>query len=910
MPPFIPRKRAAATPPPSSKPTPVKKAKLADALDAESRNIPSLQKTKTFSLDTESSDSSLSDVDSDEFEDVSPTLINGSTSLRAADVEEDSESDDGVEWEDADIQEPEAQPERQPLAGGDIKITFDQENDIISYSSGAKKGPSKQQKEVRANAHKAHVQLLLFHNAVRNAWACDITVQQTLVQQLPSQIKKEVDKWRRASGLVEVEPVAKHSPRKNKKGKQKKKTNPREERDWGRPSTKLEAGKADMSNGDPLISLMKVLSAYWKKRFAITAPGLRKRGYGPKIQLQQHIRSFNESKKTGRHDIERHGEVIRDIREFRKVAEKCEGSRDVGAQLFTALVRGLGIESRLVASLQPVGFGFTKFEDMIPRKPTTTVQKLDSDTSEEDEEPPQRKPTAVRKPGSSKKATNRHSLHQGKGKQNTPINLESDEENIDMEEDDDVIDVTPVMPKQRPAKYDRDMPVPIYWTEAISPVTSKAYPVDPLVLSKPVATLEEDLCVFEPKGVLLERVRVVIAYVIGYSSDGTAKDVTVRYLRKHIWPGKTKPYRYPIEKLAIHDKRGRVKRYEDYAWFKHAISGYIRPDSQRTAVDDVEDSTDLVAQVTEKRGIDTSVDSLASLKASPQFVLERFLRREECIRPNAKVIRHFTVTKKGEVDSREPVYRRADVERCQTAESWHKEGMRPKSNVVPRKKVPVRAVTKARREEAEQHLRLTGEKLTQPLYAPDQTEKIVPPPIQNGVIPKNSFSNIDCFAPHMVPQGAVHIPIKGCVRICKGLDIDYAEAVCDFEFGNRMAVPVIIGVVVAEEHEMAVRDGVAEWNEKQRIKDEAKMEALTLEKWKKFARGLLIRERVGMLYGHKEGEDEKLSSGKTKDDAIDVDDDHVTENAAREGGEYTGGGFLLPHEDEEGPEREELIVDD
>ena len=900
----------AATPPPSSKPTPGKKAKLADALDAESRNIPSLQKAKTFSLGTDSSDSSLSDVDSDEFEDVSTTLVNGSTPAQENDEEADSESDANVEWEDAEVQEPEFKPEREPLAGGGIKITFEQDNDVISYSRVAKKGPSKQQKEVRNNAHKAHVQLLLFHNAIRNAWACDQTVQQTLVQQLPSQIKKEVDKWRRASGLVEVEPVVKPAPRKGKRGKQKEKANPREERDWGRPSTKLEAGKADMSNGDPLISLLKVLSAYWKKRFAITAPGLRKRGYGPKIQLQRHIRSFKESKKTGKHDVERHGEVIRDIKEFRKVAEKCEGSRDVGAQLFTALVRGLGIESRLVASLQPVGFGFTKFEDMISRKPTTTLQKLDSTTSEEDEGTSKRKPQAMRKLASSKNATKRQSLRKGKGNQDTPINLESDKEDLDMEEDDDVVDVTPVMPKQRPARYDRDMPVPTYWTEAISPVTSKVYPVDPLVLGKPVATLEEDFCAFEPKGVLLERVRVVTAYIVGYSSDGTAKDVTVRYLRKHMWPGKTKPYRYPVEKLAIHDKRGRLKRYEDYDWFKHAMSGYVRPDEHRTAVDDVEDSADLVAQFTEKKGIDTSIDSLASLKASSQFILERFLRREECIRPNAKVIRHFTVTKKGEADSKEPVYHRADVERCQTAESWHKEGMRPKSNVVPRKKVPVRAVTKARREEAEQHLRLTGEKLTQPLYAPNQTEKIIPLPIQNGIIPKNSFNNIDCFAPHMVPQGAVHLPIKGCVRICKSLDIDYAEAVCDFEFGNRMAVPVIIGVVVAEEHEIAVRDGIAEWNEKQRIKDEAKLEALTLEKWKKFARGLLIRERVGMLYGHKEGEEEELPTGKTKEDAIDLDEDGGTGEADDSEGQGAGGGFLLPHEDEEESEREELIMED
>ena len=58
----------------------------------------------------------------------------------------------------------------------------------------------------------------------------------------------------------------------------------------------------------------------------------------------------------------------------------------------------------------------------------------------------------------------------------------------------------------------------------------------------------------------------------------------------------------------------------------------------------------------------------------------------------------------------------------------------------------------------------------------------------------------------MVPKGAVHIPLKNTVRICKRLGIDFAEAVTGFEFGKQRAVPVITGVVVAEEHEHAVTD--------------------------------------------------------------------------------------------------------
>ena len=121
----------------------------------------------------------------------------------------------------------------------------------------------------------------------------------------------------------------------------------------------------------------------------------------------------------------------------------------------------------------------------------------------------------------------------------------------------------------------------------------------------------------------------------------------------------------------------------------------------------------------------------------------------------------------------------------------------------PMKMVPVRAVTLTRKREVEEAER-DGEKLKQGLYALHQTDWIIPPPIENGIIPKNAFGNIDCYVPTMVPKGAVHIPLKSTVRICKRLDIDFAEAVTGFEFGKQRAVPVITGVVVAKEHEHAV----------------------------------------------------------------------------------------------------------
>ena len=918
MPPFIPKKRLASTPPPSSKSTPVKKAKLADILDAEARNGPPLQRTKTFSLGSDDSDSSLSDVDSDQFENVpSSTRPQQKPNTKV----ESSESDEDDEFEDVQMHKEgvQDQPEGSARtdADGTLQLKFDVGDDMIDYSSmkkQGKQGPTKREKQARKKTHQIHVRYLLWHNAIRNRWICDSKVQQTLIAQLPSQIKKEVEKWKRASGLPEENQKAQVKPQKGKKGKRGRPANPRVERDWGRPSEKLDAGQPDMSRGDPIVSLLKVLTAYWRKRFAITAPGLRKRGYGTKLQLRRDIESYRNDE----HDAEKHGERIRDLQEFREVAKKCEGSRDVGAQLFTALLRGLGIESRLVASLQPAGYGFAKAEQIVPRKPAsnTTKSTLSESSESEVEATPKVKP---RQKSPTSKGKQQKPPRKSKGNKDAPIDLDSEVNNGEESDDDSVVDITPSLPKQRAAKYDRELAFPIYWTEAISPITKQVIPVDPLVIDKPVATTSELVSNFEPRGAKAESARLVIAYVVGYSDDGTAKDVTIRYLRKHIWPGKTKAFRYPIERLPVYDRAGRIKRHEDYDWFKYIMSGYVRTDTMRTALDDVEDSTDLVPQVPEKKDVDNSIDTLQSLKSSAEFVLERFLRREEALRPEAKVDRVF-ISGKGDNIKSEPVYRRDDVERCLTAESWHKEGREPKSDEQPMKMVPVRAVTLTRKREAEEHERLTGQKQLQGLYSWDQTEYITPPPIEDGIIPKNSYGNIDCFVPSMVPKGAVHIPFRGTVRICKRLEVDFAEAVVGFEFGNKRAVPVINGVVIAKEREAEVRKAWKEWNDEQKKKDAVKQEKLILDLWRKFVMGLRIRERVGEMYGDNaedvEAESElpvHLKKGITSHEPIDVDEDGTT-NATGPGGfepedeSMTGGGFLLS-DDEERSEMEDLVIE-
>lgn len=814
MPPLLPRKDGKQP----------KKKSLFEALDAptNSTSIEEIKNSKFCAESLSSSDeSSLSELD------TTPSRAGSGNNDDSGDDE-----DEDVNWEDAIAEDTATQA---PILR-DLDITLEKNEGTFTSSLSSKKGPSKIERAIRIQTHCMHVQFLLFHNVVRNSWMNNRELHQILRDQLPEGIRKEVKRWKIAAGLEKGEVGTPKGRKAKGKGNGKAR-----DRDWGSGSTPMEPNEPDISRGDPTIHLLKVLAIYWRNRFNITAPGLRKKGYRPIPILEAEINSFNRQTDGGA----KHGERISDVSEFRELAQASSGSRDVGAQLFTALLRALDIEARMVASLQPIGFGWTKGENY-----TAKEQAKESEIESDSESNP-----ADESEGSSKKRKRKAALPKAK-------------------------------------KIDNDLPFPIYWTEVVSPVTNEVIPVESIVLPNPVATTPELLATFEPRGAKAEKAKQVIAYVVAYSPDATAKDVTIRYLKRQMWPGKTKGYRIPVEKVFL-DKYASFDddEYFTYDWFKAAMRGYIRPQNKRTAADEKEDNVSLAPKQVERKVLQQR-DTLQSLRTSTEFVLERFLRREEAIRPGAIHDRIFT-TGKGAKKKEEKVYLRTDVEKCLSAESWHKEGRRVKVGESPLKLVPIRAVTLNRKREVDELERETGQKPKQGLYALRQTEYIIPPPITDGVIPKNAYGNIDCFVPTMVPEGAVHIPWPATLRICRKLGVDCAEAVTGFEFGSKMAVPVIQGVVVAEENEELVKDAWHIDAAEKRKKEKLKQDKLILSTWRKFIMGLRITERLQEEYGDPvEAESRNFRDrGRSNSPSRIEDDGDVHE---------TGGGFLVPGQDDEG----------
>ncbi|KAI1487892.1 Rad4 transglutaminase-like domain-containing protein [Biscogniauxia mediterranea] len=885
------RGKGASTPVAS---VPPRKNTLFDDLDSPSRKG-SAEKTqyaiqKMHDDDDDDESSSLSSLSDAEFEDV-PTTKRQKVDTNSA----DSDSDEDMEFEDVPAHE--QQHDQEPVVTGDIELTLYQDTRPISASELGKKGPSKREKAIRLATHCVHVQFLLWHNAVRNSWLCDEEVQAIMISHLPPSLWEEVDRWRLSSGLDIPKASSKKEVggRKNAKGKGKQ-TASKPTRDWGEAANRLEKGVPDMSHGDPLFRLMKRLISWWKQRFRVTAPGLRKWGYMGVRRLGKLRTAFEEED----HDPERFGERIKNIEEFRQLAQDCVGSRDVGSQLFTALLRGLGLEARMVANIQSLGFGWSKFEEADDENRSNEEQqngtRTNTSTSKKTSGKTQlakAKRLPVRPASRRKKKSDKDSLR---------MDLDDSDEfaeplSDDSDNDSDVVDITDsVLPKGRlEAKpYDKDLEYPHYWTEVLSPVTKTYFPVDPIVKSV-IGTSRELIESLEPRGGKAEKAKQIMAYCVGFSQDGTAKDVTIRYLRKQIFPGKTKGVRMSEEKIPVYNKHGKVKRYDQFDWFKFVMRGYSRGDKMHPIdeIDELEASTDLKPAKPEKKEVKEGEETLQYYKASKEYVLERHLKREEALLPGATPVKVFRNKGKGSKVEQEDVYLRKDVVAVKSAETWHKQGRAPIDGVEPLKHAPYRAATTNRRREIAEAEAATGKKVMQPLYSFEQTDWIIPDPIQNGVIPKNEYGNIDMFAEHMCPEGAVHVPYRGCVRVCKRLGIDYAEAVVGFEFGHRMAVPVIQGVVVAEEHYERLIEELEKDEAERARKENEKRRKEVFAMWRRLLMGLRIADRLRQDYGSLDESVEVFGHER------DVDGSNNNFEKMRERDEEMAGGFLPEGYEEE-----------
>ncbi|KAI6044876.1 hypothetical protein EDC04DRAFT_3137624 [Pisolithus marmoratus] len=700
-------------------------------------------------------------------------------------------SDEEFEWEEVHV--PVEQPTDQGL---ELELSGPSRSIEITLHAQPKKDESKKkaaaalhaQRLLRTTCHKIHTVCLLANARVRNKWINDELLHARLLSMTPMNLQN-------AFAMIHKSRV----PDQNKRGRLFEAT-------------------------------VNRLVDWWAGTFftVVSTGHIRNRTFEEVQQELETKLSASDSFGEDTNETER----VRSVNSLMKHALMQRGSRDTGAQLFTALCRALDIPARLVVSLQSVPWrtsvGKQAGLSNKGKAPTSCEDAEsglhdDGDSDMEGKDAPvsfQRDGTGLQSVKGKEKAHPVIKLRKSKSKPSTGRSTLT------------------VVGKSKPS--DPRLTPPVFWTEVFSRADSRWLPVDP------IRGIVNKRHVFDPSGPQPEEYKVSriednrMLYVVALEEDGFGRDVTARYARD---------YTAKVSKAQGIGSGPLGGRKE---WWARVVQAITRP--YRLNRDDVEDDELHIHQLTE--GMPTT---LAGFKDHPIYVLARHLKRDQVIDPPTELGKF-----RGE-----PVYPRSSVISLKTAENWMRQGRTVRPGCQPMKMVKQRAATISRQREmelaierakSEGHSTTDGE-VMQGLYAFSQTELYMPEPIKNGIIPKNEFGNIDLYVPSMLPGGAVHIPckwlflFKGVAKIARKLGFDYAEAMTGFEFKKRRAYPVLEGIVVAAENEGVIVEAYLEAEQDAEERARAKRFDQVCKRWVRLIQGLRIRDRLQKQYGSNPTED-------------------------------------------------------
>ncbi|KAI9650842.1 hypothetical protein NHQ30_000877 [Ciborinia camelliae] len=689
------------------------------------------------------------------------------TAYRDSD-EESSESDPDVEidWENINFNTNDDEP------SGDLELTLTRPSPQRQATTPRRKAITKADKALRLEIHKLHLLCLLSYVDRRNKWCNDSVVQDSLRPLLNNKMLTFLK--------------------------------PRED-------------LSQFGQADSLKRGLEMVAVMWRTKFQITKRGMRRALWADD---EDDIKNYK---------LPDDADDSYEISDFKKAATELKGSRDIGAQLFCALLRSANVETRLVCSLQPLSF--TTGGPSMPKPPKPK---------------PKPKPTIQPPPVSSPGPSNSTFLSNPRSRLGHPsasaYNLPT-------------ISPAPLprpTPKPKPI---RESPFPIFWLEVLDSAHQKWIPIDPLVtqtISKPRS--------FEPP--LIDRENA-LSYIIAFSSNSSARDVTRRYAKAP-------------------NSKTRKQRVESTAggqeWWGKVLHHYSR--DWKTDVEQIEDGE--LAALEAREPMPRNVQDF---KDHPIYALERHLRRNEVIvaeRESGKVATGNAGASAGSKKKLENVYRRKDVKICKSADAWYRLGREIKMGEQPIKTVAPR---KTRRDDMfldeEEQERDREERPGTNLYTEAQTELFIAPPIVHGRVPKNSFGNIDLYVPSMVPAGGTHIPAPESMHAAKLLGVDFAAALTGFVFKGRHGSAIFQGVVVAEEYAEAVEAVVQGIREEREREVQEQREERMLRVWRRWLLALRIVQRIA---GYGFGRGEVDGEGGVGDERGDED--------VEDGGEGEEGGFV------------------
>ncbi|KAL0145734.1 hypothetical protein V8B55DRAFT_1464650 [Mucor lusitanicus] len=395
---------------------------------------------------------------------------------------------------------------------------------------------------------------------------------------------------------------------------------------------------------------------------------------------------------------------------------------------------------------------------------------------------------------------------------------------------------------------------PTVWCEVYCPDTKRWMTIDPIrgLIDKP--TLMEPATLNRGNH---------ISFVLAFDNQNKVTDVTRRYTANM-----DKAIRLRERPLTRREKQGGMKM-----WSESLLEAICK--KKRTERDHLE-----FEEMEKQQTRQVMPSSIGGFKNHPVYALERHLLKYEVLYPKQPVL--------GSIRG-EKIYPRANVKTVSTAETYRKLGKQIKEGEQPAKMVKANVFTLEKKRIKEQ-AKQEGHDLLVACYGDWQTEPFVPLPVVDGKLPKNAYGSIDLFTPDMLPLGAAHIPIKGIAKLARKLGIDYADAVVDFEFVKMRAVPVMDGIIVAEQEKWVLLEAWEEHEQKEAVKAIAKQEKDVYIRWRKLIKSVLIKARVDQAYG---------SHDKVEDKWANYNSNKQQEAAPTEGAGGAGGGGFLPESDQE-----------
>ncbi|KAI0113212.1 Rad4-domain-containing protein [Daldinia grandis] len=672
-----------------------------------------------------------------QFEDVPLPTATVQTIYR--DSDDDDLGDDDIQFEDVDFSVPPSLNtiEDAKDANKDLVLDFSTQTAIGSQKTVDRRKPiSRAEKDHRIEIHKTHLLCLLAHVARRNRWCNDAVVQDTLRTLLTKRMIKYLN-----------------------------------------PGAQLTQFGWAQSLKDGL----EQVGTIYKTKFQITERGLRRALWA---ESEEHLKGYKLPD-----DIE----SSREKPDFREAAKSLRGSRDVGAQLYCALLRSAGVEARLVCSLQPLAFASggpslgkppkSEGKLSIAARYAQMQQNAANDSNTVDSPEETVCPIRRRLGHPNAMAFQVPTVHPTSSSREAP----------------------PVPKKIRESRY------PVYWVEILDEAHQKWQPVDPLVTDsfwKPQK--------MEPPASDREN---CMTYVIAFEADGTAKDVTRRY---------AKAFNAKTRKMRIESAETTGAR-----WWRKVLKAFSR--GFTSDLGQIEDN-----ELTAMELREPMPRNIADFKDHPIYALERHFRRNEVLVPGASASGTIGAGSNGPL---EKIYRRKDVQIARSREKWYRMGREVPQNEIPVKFLPKRAKQKTNSFDGDEDSDPEGTVGT-PVFTINQTVEFKHPPVVNGRVPKNRFGNLDIYVPSMVPEGGAYVADELGARAAFILGVDYVPALTGFQFRGRQGTAVLYGVVVAAEHEEAIWAVITGLQDREADIEKELRTREALKTWKLFLRGLRVRQRI------------------------------------------------------------------